>query len=201
VAVLKSGEYRGGAVVDALLDEREAVVKDLGLPADMAGLSMGGVLLEDGTVAVVLDPAAVLDRLRGAARRPAWKKPPEKAGAPATILVVDDSITTRSLEKSILEAHGYRVRLAVDGVEALEQLRAEPADLVIADIDMPRMNGFELLERMKKDNRLAAIPVVMVTSLEDRADQERGLSLGADAYIVKRKFDQKELLDTVRQML
>ena len=118
-----------------------------------------------------------------------------------SILIVDDSITTRTLEKSFLEAHGYRVRLAVDGVEALDQLRAEKVDLVIFDVQMPRMDGFELLEAIKKDMTLSSIPVIVVTSLERREDQARGLSMGADAYIVKNKFDQEELLTTIRQIL
>ena len=202
VAVLRAGESRGGVVVDRLLDTREVVVKDLGLPPDAMRLSTGAIALEDGGVAVVLSPAAVLKRFRQAGKQAGVRRAqPQAARPPATILVVDDSITTRSLEKSILEAHGYRVRLAVDGVEALEQLRAAPADLVISDVAMPRMTGFELLENMKKDRQLAAVPVILVTSLEDRRDQERGLSLGADAYIVKRKFDQKELLAAVRQIL
>ena len=117
------------------------------------------------------------------------------------ILVVDDSMTTRTLEKSILEAHGYRVRTAVDGLEALALLRAEKADLVIADIQMPRMDGFELLAALKQDPGLNQIPVIVVTSLERAEDQERGLALGADAYIVKRKFDQGELLAGIRQIL
>ena len=115
--------------------------------------------------------------------------------------MVDDSLTTRTLEKSILEAHGYRVVLALDGLEALAQLRSELPDLVITDIQMPRLDGFGLLEQMKKDPRLARLPVIVVTSLEKREDQERGLALGADAYIVKRKFDHEELLQTVRQIL
>ncbi|HWQ52362.1 MAG TPA: response regulator [Bryobacteraceae bacterium] len=202
VVVLEAGEFRLGVIVDGLLDEREVLVKELGLPPAMTGLSNGGIPLEDGTVAVALSPAALLERFRQQGQRPALKRTATSKPQPAaTILVVDDSITTRSLEKSILEAHGYRVKLAVDGLEALEELRAAPADLVIADINMPRMNGFELLENIKSDPRLASIPVIMVTSLEDREDQNRGLSLGADAYIVKRKFDQKELLATVRQIL
>ena len=202
VAVLRAGESRGGVVVDRLLDTREVVVKDLGLPPDAMRLSTGAIALEDGGVAVVLSPAAVLERFRQAGKQAVVRRAqPQAVRPPATILVVDDSITTRSLEKSILEAHGYRVRLAVDGVEALEQLRAAPADLVISDVAMPRMTGFELLENMKKDRQLAAVPVILVTSLEDRRDQARGLSLGADAYIVKRKFDQKELLAAVRQIL
>src|SRR5205807_1625863 len=109
--------------------------------------------------------------------------------------------TTRTLERSILEAHGYKVKLALDGLEALASLRDSPPDLVVTDIQMPRLDGFGLLEEMKKDPRLAHIPVIVVTSLERREDQERGLALGADAYVVKRKFDHEELLETIRQIL
>ncbi len=200
IAVVRSGEARAGLVVDAFLDEREAAVEELGLPPAAGRLAAGGVALEDGAVAVMLNPAALLEGLRESGPGPAVIRPLEEK-PPATILVVDDSITTRALEKSILEAHGYRVRLAVDGVEALERLRAEHVDLVIADVAMPRMDGFELLQRIRKDRQMAEIPVIIVTSLEEREDQERGLSLGADAYIVKRKFNQRELLDTVRQVL
>jgi two-component system chemotaxis sensor kinase CheA len=93
------------------------------------------------------------------------------------------------------------VRLAVDGVDALEKLRTEKADLVIADIQMPRLDGFGLLEALKKDPALEHIPVIMVTSLDGAEEQKRGLSLGAGAYIVKRKFDQAELLSAIRQIL
>ncbi len=200
VVVLRVGAQRAGFLVDRLVDERRAVVKDLGLMPVSAGFSTGGVPLEDGGVAVVLNPVLLLERWRGAASAPPVAPEPARP-EPARILVVDDSLTTRSLEKSILEAHGYRVRVAVDGVEALAALRREKADLVIADLVMPRMDGFGLLEKIKQDPRLARIPVIIVSSLEKREDQERGLSLGADAYIVKRKFDQKELLETIRQIL
>jgi two-component system chemotaxis sensor kinase CheA len=83
----------------------------------------------------------------------------------------------------------------------LTQLRAEVPDLVITDVQMPRMDGFELLEAMKKDPRLAHVPVIVVTSMGRREDQERGLTLGANAYVVKRKFDHQDLLDTIRQII
>ena len=125
---------------------------------------------------------------------------PSSAGLqPYRILVVDDSITTRSLERSLLEAHGYEVTLAVDGLEGWNSVRANPPDLVISDVSMPRMDGFELLGRIKADQGTAKVPVILVTSLESREEQEKGLSLGADAYIVKRKFDQRELLKIVRR--
>ncbi len=202
VIVVRAGGHDAALGVDELLDERAEVVKDLGLPYEAAGMATGAVPLDDGSVAVVLNAAALV---AGVEENRAGPAPAPQQPAPrkreASVLVVDDSITTRSLEKSILEAHGFRVRLAVDGLDALTQLRSEKPDLVIADVSMPRMDGFELLERMKQIKEFAAIPVIMVTSLERPEDQQRGLSLGAGAYIVKRKFDQRELLEAVRQVL
>jgi two-component system chemotaxis sensor kinase CheA len=153
-------------------------------------------------VALVLNPAGIIEAFQQSNGKPDFVVANEVIQERvSTILVVDDSITTRTLERSILEAHGYQVRVAVDGLEALEQLRANPADLVIADVQMPRMDGFALVAEIKKDSRLARIPVIIVSSLERREEQERGLALGADAYIVKRKFDQQELLDAIRQIL
>jgi two-component system chemotaxis sensor kinase CheA len=201
VVILRSGEQTAGFIVDEFLDERDTTVKALGVPPGMAGFTVGGLALEDGSVVPLLNPAALFDRL--AALRPVDQaKTGDESHRPAPkILIVDDSITTRSLERSILEAHGYQVRLAVDGVEALQKLGAEPFDLVITDVMMPRMDGFELLQEMKRRKETERIPVIVVTSLERPEEQERGLSLGADAYIVKRKFDQRELLNIVRQIL
>jgi two-component system chemotaxis sensor kinase CheA len=202
VAVLRWGPRRVAVAVDGFLAEREAIIKDLDAPADRVRKLAGGLLLEDGSIALVLNPAELLLTLKPAGRAPPLRTapPPSEKKAP-TVLVVDDSLTTRTLEKSILEAHGYRVRLAVDGVEALDRLRAEPADLVLTDVQMPRMDGFRLLEEIKKDHRLAHLPVIVVTSQGRQEDQERGLALGADAYVVKRKFDHEELLSTIRQIL
>lgn len=202
VIVLRSGDTRLGVAVETFLEQREAVVHDLGLSPRHAGKSAGGIVLDDGAVAVVLNAAELVAAAKHSHLRVTpFAAPPRQEVKPPLILVVDDSITTRSLEKTILESQGYTVRVAVDGVEALERLRAEPADLVITDIQMPRMDGYGLLEEMKKDKQLAAIPVIVVTSMERREEQERGLLLGAAAYVVKRKFDQHELLEAVRQMV
>ena len=200
VMVLKSGARRFAVWVDEFLTERDALIQELGMPCP-TNIS-GGALLREGTVFVVLNPASLAATCRSTtvAPLPGIAKPTVQAIAPG-ILVVDDSITSRSLEKSILEAHGYRVRVAVDGLEALELLRVEKADLIITDIQMPRLDGFGLLEALKADSRLNRIPVIIVSSLERAEDQERGLMLGADAYVVKRKFDQTELLDAIRQMV
>jgi two-component system, chemotaxis family, sensor kinase CheA len=203
VMVLKSGSRRFAVWVDEFLMERDALIQDLGMLCPTTGNVSGGALLREGTVFVVLNPAGLAASCTPSAAAPVPHRTiqaPVQAAAPG-ILVVDDSITSRSLERSILEAHGYRVRVAVDGLEALELLRIEKADLIITDIQMPRMDGFGLVEALKADPGLRGIPVIIVSSLERAEDQERGLALGADACVVKRKFDQTELLETIREMI
>jgi two-component system, chemotaxis family, sensor kinase CheA len=202
VMVLKSGARRFAVWVDEFLMERDALIQELGMPLPATGNSSGGALSRDGTVLVVLNPAGLTASCMSSAAAQIPRIGKAVVEAPASgILVVDDSITSRSLEKSILEAHGYRVRVAVDGMEALEMLRIEKADLIITDVQMPRMDGFALVAALKADTRLNKIPVIIVSSLEKAEDQERGLLLGADAYVVKRKFDQTELLDAIRLMI
>jgi two-component system, chemotaxis family, sensor kinase CheA len=207
IVIVRSGSRRVGLAVDTVLRETDAVIQDLGPAAGCDGRISSGVVLDDGAIGFVVNPMELIESV-GQLRphtppvslaKPA-QPPPERVPA-SSILVVDDSMTTRALEKSILEAHGFKVRVAVDGVEALTRLRQEAADLVIADIEMPRLNGFGLIEAMKQDAQLRNIPVIIVSSLERREDQERGLALGADAYVVKRKFDQEELLAVIRQIL
>ncbi|OAN64510.1 hybrid sensor histidine kinase/response regulator [Magnetospirillum moscoviense] len=202
LVVLKHGERRVAVAVDDFLSIRVAMVRDIGVPAAIGTMVAGGILLEDGAVALVLNPFEIVETFRksGTTRVLTTVEKPPEARIPV-ILVVDDSLTTRTLEKSILEAHGYIVRLAVDGLEALGKVRAEHVDLVISDIQMPRLDGFGLLQALKADPVLKKIPLILVSSLEAREDRERGLALGADAYVVKRKFDQRELLDTIGQIL
>jgi two-component system, chemotaxis family, sensor kinase CheA len=206
VMVLRSGTQKLAVAVDRFLRETDALVQGLGPAVSCGGKIASAVALEDGEIAFVLNPMELIQsslesRAHGPIAICQGPAEPETKANPAFILIVDDSLTTRTLEKSILEAHGYQVCLAVDGVDALGCLREEKPELVIADIEMPRLNGFGLIEAMKKDPALEHIPVIIVSSVERREDQERGLSLGADAYIVKRKFDQGELLAAIRQIL
>nr|WP_220789899.1 response regulator [Gluconacetobacter tumulisoli] len=122
---------------------------------------------------------------------------------PPTVLVVDDSITTRTLQKTILQTHGYDVLLATDGMEALSMLRRSPGriDVIVTDVEMPRMDGFGLLDAVRSDPRLSSIPVVLMTSRNEEADIRRGLDGGARAYITKQGFEQGDLLDTIRGVL
>lgn len=202
LVVLKNGERRVAVAIDGFLSIREGLVKDIGVPGARGTMVAGGMLMEDGGIALVLNPFEIVETFRksGSIRVLTTVEKPMERRVPV-ILVVDDSLTTRTLEKSILEAHGYQVRLAFDGLEALGRLRAERIDLIISDIQMPRLDGFGLLQAVKNDAALKSLPVILVSSLEAREDRERGLALGADAYVVKRKFDQKELLETIGQFL
>ena len=116
------------------------------------------------------------------------------------MLVVDDAVTTRTMERGLLELAGYQVRVAVDGVDAWTTLKSERFDLVVSDVDMPRMNGFELTQRIRADEALQDLPVVLVSALEAREDKERGIEVGANAYVVKSSFEQSNLLEIIHRL-
>lgn len=201
VAVVETGSGQVGLIVDSFVAHVECVLQDLG-PA-FAGYPhlLGAVREANGELVLALNLPALLEQSQRQEGADSFRIVTPEKREPPQILVVDDSVTTRTLEKSVLEAHGYRVRVAVDGLEALSLLQQEPGDLVIADVEMPRLDGFGLLAAIRNDARLRTLPVVIVTSLEKREHRERGLALGADAYIVKRHFDQSALLETIHRLL
>lgn len=125
----------------------------------------------------------------------------EKTNTPKRILVVEDSITSRTLITSILSAAGFQVQAATDGIEGYTLLKSEPFDLVVSDIEMPRLDGFGLTERIRNDATLANIPVILVTALESKEHKEKGIAVGANAYITKSNFVQSNLLETVRRFI
>jgi two-component system sensor histidine kinase and response regulator WspE len=121
--------------------------------------------------------------------------------APKRVLVVDDSITVRELERQMLEARGYKVDVAVDGVDGWNTIRSGDYQLVISDVDMPRMDGIQLVRSIKSDEKLRSIPVVIVSYKEREEDRMRGLDAGADAYLTKSSFHDQTLLDTVVDLI
>ncbi len=207
VVILSSAERRIAFVVDALIDEQEVVVKSLGKQIARVGGIAGASLLGSGDVLLVLNVTDIIkiawrDEHHQIASKTETEENTNTTRAKNTILVVDDSITTRTLEKNILEAAGYIVRLALDGQEAFNILMtSDLPDLVISDVQMPRMDGFSLAARIKKEPRTAQLPVILVTSLESAEDKAKGVEAGADAYIVKRSFDQINLLETITQLI
>jgi two-component system, chemotaxis family, sensor kinase CheA len=207
--LLGQAERRLALLVDELVVEQEIVIKPLGWPLQRVRNVAGVAVLGSGQTVVILNPADLVKSAAGLANgSPLVRSGGDAAGtapAPAVrrprVLVVDDSITTRTLERSILESAGYDVRVAEDGMEALARLRAEPVDLVVSDVDMPRLDGFDLTAEIRRDAALRHLPVVLVTSLGDQAYRERGVAVGADAYIVKSSFDQDQLLTTIGRLL
>lgn len=206
-AVLKAGDERVALLVDVVHSAIRVVVKGLGPLLESAGgspLVAGAAILGDDELVLVLDPgelarAATIERPGSPVR--VQREPGPDVSRPVSILVVDDSVTTRTLEKSILEAAGFAVAVATDGLEALAALRREHVDLVVSDVDMPRLDGFELTRRIKADPGTRDLPVVLVTALDSPEQQEQGLDAGADAYLLKRAFDQRVLLETIQRLV
>jgi two-component system chemotaxis sensor kinase CheA len=199
--VVTSGGRRVAASCDRLLGQEEVVVKPLGpLLASVQGY-LGGAILGDGRIALLLDPA-VLTRAKPRAR----KRRAAEAAAPAArlapkVLVVEDSYTVRELQRSILEAAGYRVETARDGKDGLDQVSTDDEiALVITDLEMPEMDGLELTQAIRARSDRSSLPVVIVTSRGDAEDRRRGVEAGADAYIIKQDFDQQALLDIVERL-
>jgi len=187
-------------LIDRLVDEREVVVKPLGPLLEQQRRFSGAIQLGDGRLVLLLNPAILAQTARGMVlSRPSQSY--RAAERRSRLLVADDSFTTRELIRSILQSAGYDVTTAVDGLDALDKLRAAPYDLVVSDIEMPRVDGFQLTSQIRADLGLSDIPVVIITSLASETHRRRGLEVGAQAYIVKSQFDQGNLLETVRQLL
>ena len=201
--VLATIEGRVGLLVDGLLGEQEVVVRSLN--PRLAGMKSltGAVILPTGRVALILNTTDLVQRaLRLTSARPFAAAPAAQLAPPRKRLIVaDDSVTTRTLEKSILEAAGYDVMTAADGLEAWRLLQQKGADLVVSDVQMPQMDGFDLTQTIRNSPRFRKIPVILVTGRESETDKARGLDVGADAYLLKSAFDQTALLETIRQIL
>lgn len=201
VIVLGAGGGRVAFAIDAVLDEQEILLKPLRKPLSRVRNVAAATVLASGQVAPILNASDLLRSARRAGMAMGMHGPAAPAAAAASILVAEDSITSRMLLKSMLESAGYRVKVAVDGMEAFTLLRTERFDLLVSDVEMPRLNGFELTARIRADRRLSELPVVLVTALETREDRERGIDAGANAYLAKSGFEQDMLLETVRRLI
>src|SRR5688572_26891866 len=202
VVVAEGGDGRFGILVEAVHEEQELVFKELRGPLRNQKTFTGAALLGNGDIVPILDVNTLFELASRAPSVAAAPMMPRRV-APriSRVLVVDDSLVAGELQKNILLAAGYESEIASDGVEALELLHGKEWDLVVADVDMPRMSGFELTERIRADEQFRDIPVIIVTSRDTVDDRRRGFEVGADAYVLKREFDQSQLLDTVRRLI
>lgn len=186
-------------LIDRLLDEREVVIKALGPLMEKQRRYTGAFQLGDGRLVLLLNPVTLVLRSQGLAMISA---PTSTTTERKTrLLVVDDSFATRELIRSILSAAGYDVTTAYDGLDALDKLRDESYDLVVSDVEMPRVDGFQLTSRIRNELKLQDLPVIIITSLASEAHRRQGLEAGAQAYIVKSQFNQSNLIDTIRQLI
>jgi two-component system chemotaxis sensor kinase CheA len=201
--VLASADQHIAIRVDEVLDEQEVLAKPLGKQLARVRNIAGATVLPSGRVVPILD---VVDLFKSAAEANTVAQPSSPPAQEAertrkSILVAEDSITARSLLKNILETAGYNVQTAVDGAEAFAALKMADFDLLVSDVDMPRLNGFGLTQKIRSDPKLAGLPVILVTALGSREDRERGIDAGANAYIVKSSFDESDLLEVLGRLV
>ncbi|TNB77668.1 hybrid sensor histidine kinase/response regulator [Pseudomonas sp. Fig-3] len=204
VVVIREREAIYGVAVERFIGERTLVVLPLDERLGKIQDISAGALLDDGSVVLIVDVEDLLrsvDKLLDTGRLERIARQNQTQTPRKRILVVDDSLTVRELQRKLLLNRGYDVAVAVDGMDGWNALRAEDFDLLITDIDMPRMDGIELVSLLRRDNRLQSLPVMVVSYKDREEDRRRGLDAGADYYLAKASFHDDALLDAVVELI
>jgi chemosensory pili system protein ChpA (sensor histidine kinase/response regulator) len=195
--LVRAGELSTGLVAEELIGSREIVVKPVGPQiASIRGIS-GATILGDGRIVVILDIGALV--------RAGWRSrlqavPREKLDRRVVALVVDDSITVRRVTQRLLERNGMRVLTARDGMDAVAVMEEHVPDVVLLDIEMPRMDGYEVAAHMRGDPRLRNVPIIMITSRVGEKHRARALELGVDEYLGK-PYQESQLLEAIAPLV
>lgn len=197
---------RFGLVVSRFLGERDLVVKPLDPLLGKVPNISAAAILEDGSPVLILDVDDVVRSIDHILTQGRLTGVELDGGAVVTrgrkkVLVVDDSLTVREVERRLLENKGYQVETAVDGMDGWNKVRGGQFDLILSDVDMPRMHGIELVSRIKSDPKLKAIPVMIVSYKDREEDKLRGLEAGADYYLTKSSFHDESLIDAVIDLI
>lgn len=200
IVIIRDGEEKLGIEVDEIIGREEMVVKPLPPHLQNLRIVSGVTIGERDSIINVLHVPELIRQAREISE-PGRQRQAIREDRALTVLVVDDSINTREIEKSILEAYGYSVVTAEDGQDGFEKTRDTQYDLVITDVEMPRLDGFSFTEKLRADERYRHVPIIIVTSREKDEDKRRGIQVGANAYIVKGAFDQSNLIETVRSLI
>ncbi len=201
LVIIAAEGRRVALLVDDYVGEQEVLVRPLGRRFARLPHIAGGTFLPGGRMGLILNAHDLVRTAHASAPAPIAAEPAQAVTLATRVLLADDSLTTRSLERSILEVAGYAVIAAADGEEAWRLLQENGADIVVSDVEMPRMDGFALTEAIRGSKRFAETPVILVTALASDADKLRGMQVGASAYLVKSAFDEKVLLEAIGQFL
>jgi two-component system sensor histidine kinase and response regulator WspE len=203
VVLLSDGAGEYGLVVDAFRGEQDLVVRPLDPRLGKVPNLSAAAILDDGSPVLIVDVEDLfrsMDQFIQAGSLVRCEAKPA-AGRKKRVLVVDDSITVREVERQLLLHHGYEVAVAVDGVDGWNKVRAERYDLMISDVDMPRMNGLQLVQAVRADERLRDLPVIIVSYKEREEDRVRGLEVGANAYLTKSSFHDNRFMEAVADLI
>ncbi len=207
VLLARTGEYRAAFIVDELSGSQEIIIKPVGPMLSAVRWLSGATILPDGNVVLVLDLPSLVRVAAVTQRTPNQVKPADPAVSLVgkqtpgpTVLVVDDSITVRKVTSRLLESKGMRVVTAKDGVDAISALQNEIPDIMLLDVEMPRMDGYELAVQVRSDYRLKHLPMIMITSRTAEKHQDRAREVGVDRYLGK-PYGEQELLGGIRELL
>lgn len=205
--IINSSGQKIGLIVDGLIGEQSVVVKSLGSYLKGIGAVAGATVLDKGEVVIILHVPDLVNLICSSKRSSGGEKifgvqfKSKELEQNKLILLVEDSPVTRELERDILERFGYQVEIAADGMEAISLLSEHSFDLIISDIQMPRMDGFQLVEYIRKEESYKDIPVIIVSSLDKEEDVRKGAEVGANAYVLKSSFDQADLNETIKRLV
>ncbi|MBT6718779.1 MAG: hybrid sensor histidine kinase/response regulator [Nitrospina sp.] len=199
ILLLAMGNEMIGVMIDHLISEEDMEIKPLPSHMRNSDLASGATITGKGDVVILLHVPKIMAKSKIVQESKQTSHSPKKKKQ--HILIVEDSVSTREIEKSILESYGYQVDIASDGIEGLEKTQKFKYDLVLSDIEMPRLDGFALVEKLRNDAENKHVPIIIVSSRDREEDKRRGIEVGADAYIIKGSFDQSNLLATVQSLI
>ncbi|MEA5622874.1 hybrid sensor histidine kinase/response regulator [Nostoc sp. UHCC 0251] len=199
--ILQVGQAQLGVVVDALVDEQDVLIKPQSQLLKRVRNVSGATILGTGDVCMVLNPQDLVKSARSRSQSISSTQTRQLAPTKQTVLLVEDSIATRTQEKRILETAGYQVITAVDGLDGLNKLRTHTVDAVVSDVQMPNLDGLGLTAKIRQYQEYSELPIILVTSLASDEDKRRGAEAGANAYIIKGSFNQEALLSTLKRLV
>ncbi|MGF2035188.1 MAG: hybrid sensor histidine kinase/response regulator [Nostoc sp. CmiVER01] len=199
--ILQVGQVQLGVVVDALVDEQDVLIKPQSHLLKRVRNVSGATILGTGDVCMVLNPQDLVKSARSRSQSISSTQTRQVEPTKPTVLLVEDSIATRTQEKRILETAGYQVITAVDGLDGLNKLRSHTVDAVVSDVQMPNLDGLGLTAKIRQYQEYSELPIILVTSLASDEDKRRGAEAGANAYIIKGSFNQEALLSALKRLV